>query len=49
MPKDTTTIQVTKDTREKLSALKRKMSLKLDKDLTFDELIQKMIHDLESK
>ena len=48
MPKDITTIQLSKDTYEKLSSFKRKTASKLDKDLTFDELIQKMINDLES-
>jgi len=48
MSKDRTTIQLSKDTYEKLSSYKRKTSSKLDKDLTFDELIEKMISDLES-
>ena len=43
MHDDVTTIQLKIKTYEKLSALKRKMSSKMDKDLTFDQLILEMI------
>ena len=43
MVKDPTSIMITKDTYEKLSKLKRKMSSKLDRNLTFDELILEII------
>ena len=47
MEKDIKTIQLTKATYEKLSSYKRKLSSKMDKDLTFDQVIQIIISNYE--
>jgi hypothetical protein len=47
MVKEVTSAQLSKETHAKLSSFRRKMSLRLDPDLTFDQLIDKMIEELE--
>lgn len=49
MTKEVTTIQLSKDTYAKLSSFRRRISAKLDRDLTFDQLIEIMIKNTESK
>ena len=46
MKKNVTTIQLCKDTYDKLSSYRRKLSAKLEKDMTFDEVINSMILEL---
>lgn len=46
MIKEITTIQLSKNTYDKLSSYKRRISLKLEKDLTFDDIINFMLANI---